>query len=60
MDVTETTIIRLNIERYRRMLGTEVDAISRRAIQRMLVEFEAKLLSATRSPDQSENDLDQT
>jgi len=40
-------IIRLNVERYRRLLRTEADETARRAIQKMLEEFEAKL-SATR------------
>ncbi len=38
-------IIRLNVERYRRLLHTEADETARRAIQKMLKEFEAKLSS---------------
>jgi hypothetical protein len=41
MDATE--IIRLNVERYRRMLRTDLDEITRRTIQGLLGEFEAKL-----------------
>lgn len=36
-------IIRLNVERYRRLLRTEADETVRRTIQKMLKEFEAKL-----------------
>ncbi len=36
-------IIRLNIERYRQMLQGELDSATRRAIETMLREFEAKL-----------------
>ena len=41
----EGWVIRLNIERYRRMLQAEVDEVARRTIQKMLDEFEAKLSS---------------
>ena len=44
----EIEIIRLNIERYRRMLQVEVDESVRRTIQKMLEEFEAKLPLAER------------
>lgn len=43
--MSEIEIIRLNIERYRRMLKIEADESMRRVIQRMLEEFEAKLAS---------------
>ena len=39
----ENAIIRLNIERYRRLLQTELNEGTRRAIQAMLDEFERKL-----------------
>jgi len=39
----EVEIIRLNIERFRRMLQTELDESTRRAVRSMLEEFEAKL-----------------
>jgi hypothetical protein len=42
----DVEIIRLNVERYRRLLHTEVDETVRVAIQKMLKEFEAKLSSA--------------
>lgn len=42
----EVEIIKLNIERYRRMLQAEADESARRAIQKMLDEFEARLPSA--------------
>ena len=38
-------VIRLNVERYRRMLQAEVDEVARQTIQKMLDEFEAKLSS---------------
>ncbi len=41
--VKDTEIIRLNIERYRRMLQGELEFATRRAIETMLREFEAKL-----------------
>jgi len=41
----EVEIIRLNVARYRRMLETEADETMRQLIQRMLEEFEAKLVS---------------
>ncbi len=43
--MNELEIIRLNVERYRRMLQIEVDEDARRAIQKILEEFEAKLPS---------------
>jgi hypothetical protein len=41
--MNEVEIIRLNIERYQRLLQSELDETARRTIQRMLDEFEAKL-----------------
>lgn len=41
--VDEIDIIRLNIERYRRLLKTEADQSARLAIEKILKEFEAKL-----------------
>jgi len=41
--VDEVEIIRLNIERFRRMLEADLDETSRRAVKKMLDEFEAKL-----------------
>jgi hypothetical protein len=38
-------IIRLNIERYRRLLRTNLDEDTRRATERMLGEFETKLVA---------------
>jgi hypothetical protein len=43
--VNELEIIRLNIERYQRMLQIAVDDAARQAIKNMLEEFEAKLAS---------------
>ncbi len=43
--MSEIEIIRLNVERYRRMLKIEADETMRRVIQKMLEEFEAKLAS---------------
>jgi hypothetical protein len=48
----EVEIIRLNVERYRRMLQTEADEAARQAVQKLLKEFEAKL-SSVRSSSQS-------
>jgi predicted component of type VI protein secretion system len=45
--MNEVEIIRLNIERYRRMLETESDETARRAIQKMLEEFENRLTAAS-------------
>ncbi len=39
----EVEIIRLNIERFRHMLETELDQSTRRAIKKILDEFESKL-----------------
>jgi len=47
--MNEIEIIRLNVQRYRRMLNEEVDDAVRQVIQRMLEEFEAKL-AALRPP----------
>ena len=44
----EIEIIRLDVERYRRMLQIEVDETARQAIQKILMEFEAKLVSHKR------------
>jgi hypothetical protein len=44
--MNEGEIIRLNVERFRRMLRTEADESARRAIQQILMEFEAKLSAA--------------
>ncbi len=47
----DTEIIRLNIERYRRMLQGELDDATRRAIETMLREFKAKLsVEESRTP----------
>jgi hypothetical protein len=43
--MNEVEIIRLNVERYRRILKIEVDETIRQVIQKMLEEFEAKLAS---------------
>jgi hypothetical protein len=40
----EVEIIRLNVERYRRLLQTNLDEQTRRATQAMLAEFERKLV----------------
>lgn len=40
--INEVEIIRLNIERYRRMLQTDLDDATRRTVQRMLDEFEGQ------------------
>lgn len=39
----EVEIIRLNIERFRHMLETELDQSTRRVIKKILDEFESKL-----------------
>lgn len=39
----EVEIIRLNIERFRRMLQTDLEETARRAIEKILDEFESKL-----------------
>jgi hypothetical protein len=46
--LNEVEIVRLNVERYRRMLQVETDELARLAIQKILMEFEAKLLSLKR------------
>jgi hypothetical protein len=43
--MNELEIIRLNVDRYRRMLQIEVDETARQAIKNILEEFEAKLAS---------------
>ncbi len=43
--MNELEIIRLNVERYRRMLQIEVDETVRQAIKNILEEFETKLAS---------------
>ena len=48
--INEVEIIRLNIERYRRMLQTKLDENARRDIQKMLDEFETKLSLANARP----------
>jgi histone H3/H4 len=44
--MNELEIIRLNVDRYRRMLQIEVDETARQAIKNILEEFEAKLAKA--------------
>ena len=41
--MNEIEILRLNVERYRRLLKTEADETARQALQRMLEEFETRL-----------------
>jgi hypothetical protein len=48
VESNEVEIVRLNVERYRRMLQVEIDKTARLAIQKILMEFEAKLLSLRR------------
>lgn len=56
----DVDVIRLNIARYRRILQTEVDELVRRAIQKMLEEFEAKLAAARPKSNRVDRfDLDQ-
>jgi len=43
-------VARLNIEHYRKLLGTEVDEAKRRTLQRLLAEEEAKLAAAKAAP----------
>ena len=43
--MNEVEILRLNVERYRRLLKIEADETIRRTIQKMLEEFETKLAS---------------
>jgi hypothetical protein len=45
----EVEIIRLNVERYRRLLQTDLDEQTRRAAQAMLAEFERKLVRQSRT-----------
>ncbi len=51
----EVEIIRLNIERFRRMLQTDLDETARRAIKRMLDEFESKLPAESAGPSRQED-----
>ena len=44
----EVEIIRLNIERFRRMLETDLDETSRRAVKKMLDEFESEFSARRR------------
>jgi len=56
--MTEADIIRLNIERFQRMLKTETNEITRRTIESMLRKFEGMLSSSrlgTRSERGSRN-----
>jgi hypothetical protein len=46
----ERDIIRLNIERFRRMLQEQIDESTRRTIESVLLEFEAKLKSPSTPP----------
>ena len=41
--MNEIEVVRLNIERFRRMLETELDATVRQTIQKMLDEFQDEL-----------------
>jgi divalent metal cation (Fe/Co/Zn/Cd) transporter len=60
----EASILRRNIERFRRMLDEETDQSTRRAIENMILEFEGMLSISElgkrpiggdrRSPDSSE------
>lgn len=49
----EAEIVRLNIERFRRMLQTELDLAARLTIERMLNEFEARISSTCRPSEQA-------
>lgn len=54
--MSEVEIVRLNVERYRRMWQVEIDETRRLAIQKILMEFEAKLLELKRlAIDQSQH-----
>ena len=44
----EVDIIRLNVERFRRLLQTDLDERTRHAIQAMLAEFELELVRQKR------------
>ncbi len=59
----DADILRLNVERFRRMLQTETDETMRQSVQKILEEFEVKLASArtraksvqaSRSPSQDD------
>ncbi len=51
----EVEIIRLNIERFRRMLQTDLDETAPRAVEKMLDEFESKLATKSAGQSQQEN-----
>jgi hypothetical protein len=53
--MNEAEIIGLNVERFRRMLRSEAEKSARQAIQQLLKEFEAKLLSARPEPSRLHN-----
>jgi len=53
----EDDIVRLNVERYRRLLRSETDESVRDSIKRMLDEFETKLSAARIDPRKSRDDL---
>jgi len=44
------TIVRLNIEHYRKLLARETDETKRQTIMRLLAEEQAKLAALTRPP----------
>jgi hypothetical protein len=46
----ERDIIRLNIERFRRMLQEKIDESTRRTIESLLLELEAKLKPPSTPP----------
>ena len=51
--MTEVEVIRRNIERFRRLLQSELDNTTRLSVEKLLAEFEAKL-SATEVPSASQ------
>jgi len=53
--MNEVEIIRSNIERYRRMLQTDLEQTTRSTVQKLLGEFEAMLSSASTPSPQPEN-----
>ena len=48
--MNEIEIVRLNVERYRRMLQSELDETVRRTVEALLAESEAALLRTDARP----------
>jgi hypothetical protein len=53
--MNEADTVQLNIDRFRLMLRSELDASVRHTVETLLAEFEARLLPTSTRPERREN-----